>query len=500
MEDIARRFTRSAGYAEQFWIAFNNIKAHKHLLINTTFNKPLPKELIITATRNILLKHSYLALRIVKDKDFDKRTKLEYILTPCSKIRISDVLNFEYDANYKTEIDEQYLLKLDRNYDFFQLYKKNKPFWKIEVLNDIHVSFICDHMLDGMSAVRFQIDLVNEVNKIKDTYTIGDLLENNSLFDFQKDYSLLAAIPKPIDEILDVIPSKSFREKFLINKLKPLKKYDSVDDKEGKINCFNFNKIFNTTDYPTVFKIIKFNHQENLKILSLCKTHNVKMNSFIHAAFISAISNYALDINEAPSTGEFAFPINLRAFMDEYKTDNDILYGCFVSLGFYGIERQVLYNNMNPFSWNLVKVINKKRSENIKNYMESVYEGMGMRKYLDSETDALERAINSRLGQLKTDSLRISNLGFNVVNNKNFGENNYKITNMLLSQNMGTLSTSLVLNIVSTENGMNILLGTIGGLFDKNVSKNQVKLDQVYERFRYILLNGTDLSNKNTGF
>ncbi|ODV60566.1 uncharacterized protein ASCRUDRAFT_155159 [Ascoidea rubescens DSM 1968] len=473
-------FTRHPGVCEQFFIARKKANLYTNFFISAKLNQDLNISILFHSLRKVLLNNSFLVLYY---------SSLDNQLKPCNKVYFNDVVSFQIynqpQSSYpiSSSIDENLLSSLD-NYKF-QLDNSSKPLWKIIILNNNEIVILCEHLIDGFSCVLFHNLLINEFNNYNYNETNTSEINNNTndllLFDSFNDLKSLKPLPPTIDGFLNLDPISlpNAQNNFLSSPLPLFSKSNQI-----------YSSYFCHHNYNSIFKIVKFKKSETEKLLKLKKhfssnkNTNLRLISIIQIFFLKSLpTNYIKSVY--PKQIEFLIAVDLRRFVDNETMENQNLIGSFPSVHKFIIQTDQFLNSTHEF---LILKINQEINSILtrplllfsnyqKNYINSNGNIQIYKNLLLSQINLKKREVN-----------RLSNLGYNTQSH----EGNWKIIEFMFNQNISDIGSSMVLNQISTENGMNFVLGFVKGIFveyDKNTTQNEDDIiNTIASKFKKSLL------------
>lgn len=466
---------------EQFFIARKQANLYTNFLITGKLNHKLDKVFLFHCLRNVILSNSYLSLYYSSD---DRKLK------PCSKICFHTVVSFlnhtiDNNDNTGSNVDEEMLEKLD-SYKF-QLNDPLIPLWKIMILNQNEIIILFEHLIDGTSSLIFLNLLVSEFNKLNSSVAnnFNNFNNNNlnTLFDFDSDYKMLAQLPPTIDQYMDITPFPTLTNGSVLSRSTIVTDNNEINNKHYSSYICNYN-------YKSSFKILKFNKEETLKVLKLKEKFSKSTNknpsylvSIIQIYFSKALPIDYIKTNY-PTQVEFLIAIDLRRFIDKNDNNSKII-GSFPSVYKFVIPTNEF---LNLTHYQLVELIDNEINSviNKPNVLFANYKN----NYLKSKGDLYnyQSLLINLIGNKKRELDRLSNLG---VNRRNNGK--WEIEDLLFNQNISDVGSSIVLNQISTENGMNIVFGHVKGIFVEydhlSIIENEEEIfNSICENFKNSLL------------
>lgn len=311
------------------------------------------------------------------------------------------------------------------------------PLFKLVMFDSYTLSVVFDHTLyDGLVGNYFHEELVEFLAQNQN----GDVLA--PLFNYANDICLLkSSLPPPID---DFLPSWDIdyadNDPNFYDKLTP----PELSKFPGRFR--------NAQGLSKAFKLIKIPPSQLKVVLAACKAHGVTLTSYLAIVFVHS---FVLVFPDTFTLNRIA--MNLRRFMTKenapahythfFYTPNYKIMGNLPHLG--------LANNLPPlleFSWdhvtefntNLVKSTANKHVLNL------------LKPFRDSYVPGNNSAFfDSKLGQAKPETTKISNLGFI----KTPEINGWTISDMIFSQDMSAITSDFMVNVVSTaRGGLNVVV------------------------------------------
>lgn len=483
-------YSRKSGFIEDVFAHRTNNNYYTNFNITIELSSPLKFLSLAKGLRELILQYPTLALSLHGPP---------FTLKPASKIVFGDVVQV---TDIDSTINEELLLRFNKVAPQLNI---DLPLWRLKVFNFKDTQFLtifCEHSLfDGNSGVFFLKDLVNLVKEVGETETdlsvdgekevdsgfnaktITDSIYNQTdsiadssstsvdefvLFDLSQDGHIFDEnSPLASTEIIDLynVPILKILKYFWVEKLCPkwlLRYWRSYFDFslpnliKNPIFTFKLTEKFFKCDY----KIIHFNKIETETLLKNIKKQAVSFTPVISALscqvfqeIISPAVNSRIDFS---STVDVL--INGRRFYPGLL--EKLKYSFCVSavqiiLGPMKSERE-LSKSIQYVNNQVLKQIESKES----------FKKVGMVKYIDPE-----QLVHSRVGTHSRATVEISNLG-----NHNFDG----LENIWFSQDLGS-GCQIGYSIISSKNGMNIVLGVVPEIFELRNDKGE-QLIELYAK------------------
>ncbi|OWB62222.1 hypothetical protein B5S31_g366 [[Candida] boidinii] len=368
--------SRQLSYLENYYFLRNTKKFYANFLIHSKFSEEIPLNILYQALKKITKDYPQFNLQVFETKN---ETSFRYL----TDYKLKDVIEYADDI-YKSS---KYTPNLEDIFDDIHLIKfpyslKNKPLWRLRIINKNEMIFYCDHIMwDGTSGMSFfQIlrDNINEIinNKNKTGNNLSTKLSedeekkllNSYLFNYNDQSIRLKEIhPKPTS-IINYNPDLYFFLKtavdfamyeyfpvflkYIINKIRnsfvlnlqtynPNSLTSSHNDSNDDFNFQNYNllgdkyqvdHLINRAGYGrSLIKTINIPSDKVSKLIKSCRENRVKLTSLL-----TAIGQYAMVPCLKEKEAFNIVPVNLRKYMDAEKIksqypDFDITFGLYMS-------------------------------------------------------------------------------------------------------------------------------------------------------------------------
>ncbi|OWB67090.1 hypothetical protein B5S33_g3694 [[Candida] boidinii] len=368
--------SRQLSYLEYYYFLRNKKKFYSNFLIHSKFSKEIPLDILYQALKKITKEYPQFNLQVFETKN---ETSFRYL----TDYKLKDVVEYVEDI-YESS---KYIPHLEDIFDDIHLIRftyslKNKPLWRLRIINKNEIIFYCDHIMwDGTSGMSFFQILRNNINEIiNDKNKNGEnmltklskdeeeKLLNSYLFNYNGQAIRLKEIhPKPTS-IINYNPNLYFFLKtavdfamyeyfpvflkYIINKIRnsfvsnlqnynpnslTLSHTDSNDDSNFQNysllgDKYQVDHLINRAGYArSLIKTINIPSDKVSKLIKSCRENGVKLTSLL-----TAIGQYAMVPCLKEKEAFNIVPVNLRKYMDVEKIKNqypdfDITFGLYMS-------------------------------------------------------------------------------------------------------------------------------------------------------------------------
>ncbi|GMF99184.1 hypothetical protein B5S33_g3697 [[Candida] boidinii] len=486
---------RSLSRLEEYYKFRNTYRVYTGFYLFGQFSEPWTTHIMYDVLKNIIDRHPELYNQVFDREIVDKKGKKKVTseIAPVDSFKLSDVLeivndkkleSLEETINYCNEI------MFDKGFDFNL---KNKPLWKIFLINSKNVLFYTEHMLfDGTSGANFFRELKYEFNKLTSSSNCESSSDDDAEYLNKLVYSTGAdsRVPVVSTDLYTCKPSTAYMLYILYKELAPVfvtkyakRIYSGISYYLGfksgefqEIDGYSVGSVFtfdNHIDEPVInrknTKILSLSKEDVGKLLGKCREHGVKMTSVL-----ATIGNIGICGSANGYDIGTGIPFNVRPFVDEEKLRDAgetikafELFGLFmsqVSVEFpstylkenfpdpEGIKSGVCAEKEQIAFWNVAKYF----QHHLSTRMEESLALAGTLDYVDPED-----FVKSSLSKKKSKSYEISNVG--VL--KNGETEKQKLVNLVFNQPNGTITGYFGCNVAGTDiGGTNFALTCAYGL------------------------------------
>lgn len=459
--------TRPLSMSENFFRSRTATGFYKNFQVTATYSHDLTADipLFYKALRKTILDYHILICNVFKNESISN-----CVYTPITHAKLKNLLNFK-DSTYLDDkvINERFMKEV--NDIVFKLHE-NSPLFKLILVGKYDLSVVLEHTIaDGVVGNYFHeiflrnlayVDDPSNARDYEENYGIletsdGAIDENSLIFNYVNDKDLLKNnLPPPIDEFLaDTNLDYSDNDPVYFDKVIP-KKFSNKWP----------GRFLTIRDFSLSFKLINFSSSETGNILAACKKEQVTLTSYIEV--IEALTLQPIFGDDHYTTHRVA--LALRRHYDpeiakkEYKPIlSDKSYKILGTLAHTGVAENL--PPVHEFSWDLTRKVNAnllKTTQNTK-LLNFLMPFKQMACGIENNIQFFE----SQLGKQKSDSIKISNLGFiDIPVCEISGKLPWTIKNMIFSQSLSPPASEFMLNVISTpEGGLNFVLSYVDDSF-----------------------------------
>ncbi|OWB76261.1 hypothetical protein B5S32_g411 [[Candida] boidinii] len=486
---------RSLSRLEEYYKFRNTYRVYTGFYLYGQFSEPWTAHIMFDVLKNIIHRHPELYNQIFDKETVDKKgnKKVTFEIAPVESFKLSDVLEIVQDdklENLEDAINFCNEIMFDKGFDFNL---KNKPLWKIFLVNSKNVLFYTEHMVsDGTSGGNVFRELKSEYNNLTSStdYDIPSSGDAEYLDKIIYSTGADSRVPVVSTDLYPCKPSTAYMISLLYKELAPVfvktyakKIYSGISYYLGfksgefqEIDSRLAGSVFTFDDFMdgpginrTNTKILSLSKEDVKKLLGKCREHGVKLTSVL--ATVGNIGIYRSANGYDIGTG---IPFNVRPFVDEEKLKDagetisaSELFGLFmsqVSVEFpstylkenfpdmEGIKSGVCGEKEQLAFWNVAKYFQHQLSTR----MDESLALAGSLDYVDPED-----FVKSSLSKKKNKSYEISNVG--VL--KNDETEKQKLVNLVFNQPNGTNTGYYGCNVAGTDiGGTNLALTCVNGL------------------------------------
>ena len=404
---------REISYAEQYFFWRTQLKYYSNYRILVEYNEELTTEKVYHALTRMIYKYSALTMDLMPSS----ASKLGHRFVVVDEVKLEDVVEFIQDdrlVSVETILEKYHTEGLS--------YGKNKPLWRLKVINGKYALFFCDHALyDGTSGKNFHIELSKEIAKgipkiISGSFTgLDSIVFEKSMVEFDS-YQLP---PSPVDIIEYNRPYSSFLYVILIGLL-PTELSNLIKRWFGG-NPYSSIMTFDQVHYKSYRsdpnkasspRVINLDSYQLNSLIKTARLHNVKLTSLITVLAHISMGKF---ISSSGKDTVTSIPVNIRKSLNMEKANKlcrnfSPLFGLYVGVLFIGLPS---INKLCPdgeINWSLVSFVNKYIQENIP----TAQLFLGALKFVD-----VKRLVIEDHKAEKKNTFELSNLGSIGAENKN---------------------------------------------------------------------------------
>lgn len=359
---------RDMSYVELFFFWRTQLDHYSNYRILVEYNEELTTEKVYHALTRMMYKYSALTMDLMPSST----SKFGHQFVVVDEVRLSDVV--EFIQNDKLANVEEILEKYHKE---SLRYGKNKPLWRLKVINGKYALFFCNHILyDGTSGKNFHIELSKEIANgipkiISGSFTgLDSIVFEKSMVEFDQ-YQLP---PSPVD-IIDYNKPYSGLLYIVLAALLPTK-LSNLIKRWFSGNPYTSILAFDEVEYksfrsdPKNTSSSRVINLDSFQLNSLIKTarlHNVKLTSLITVLAHISMGKFIASSGKDTVT---SIPINIRGSIKMEKA-NKLCNNFSPLFGLYmGAIRLQLpsINKLCPdgqINWSLATFVNKYIHENI---------------------------------------------------------------------------------------------------------------------------------------
>lgn len=432
---------------EQYFYYRNKLNLYSCIYLAVTLNKiPTRSELFVAVKETInTYPQAYCTVTLGNDG-----TPIQVVDLNQKPIYFNDVIKYtQWD-----KFEENEIASIFKTYTF--PIEDDKILWKILVNEKTNqIFFVLSHVLfDGMSSTIFATTFMNNLQNVKENVT-----HENEQIVYQSDQS--AKLNKhPYDNwptplawkfkrqvvklLMNVAPSTivNVNKRFL-----QFKNYNLPDD---------FLLETNNSDYEfsvkndNIQKLLRINPNKSKKILEMCRTENVSMNSFLISLFFLALKDVSSDVLRNGKIINVSIPINTRNVCKNILDldDSELQLGDLIIGAEYAKDIDAFSKNQ---FWDLARDINKYVKEVIE---DKVTDNVNVIKLLDvvNVEEFIRKKVRGTYGVGPGAAFEVSNLGLTKFGDNTNDTNKYYITDALFNQPQG-FSNIFTCSVISTPLG-----------------------------------------------
>ncbi|EGW31630.1 uncharacterized protein SPAPADRAFT_56442 [Spathaspora passalidarum NRRL Y-27907] len=452
--------TRPLSFSENFFRSRTASGLYRNFQLTATYNQNLRSDLrlLFAAIRKTVIDYHLLITNV-------QYRSVEYVYEPLKRLTLGNILSFT-DSKYLQNgvINEQFMKEI--NEIRFKLYCQD-PLFKLILVGDFDLCAVFEHTIaDGLvgnyihEILLENLAYCQEAGEQYDSLygsVPADVTFDTVLFEYKNDLKYLNhSLPPPVDIFLeDIDLDYSYGDPNFHDKVTPpgLKKW------KGRSNA--------SVDYTLAFKLINFTPTETKHILARCKQEGVSITSYIQV--IEALTLQPIYGDTEYTTHKVAMTLrrHYRDLGEATAPYNKILAD--KNYKILGTPAHMGFSNNHPpiteFSWDLARSINANIISGTKN-TRALNQMKPFKDIADLKSDNIE-FFTSQLNKPKADAIKISNLGFINLPVYPTKTTEWKITNMIFSQDLAPFAAEFMLSVVSTPiGGMNFVLSYCDNSFD----------------------------------
>ncbi|ODQ64016.1 hypothetical protein NADFUDRAFT_53001 [Nadsonia fulvescens var. elongata DSM 6958] len=444
---------------------YSQVRNHHDLyttvLVTATFSKPLNKEGLYAALGQVVAKEPFLRVDIDYDSD-----EIPYF-RPLAKIDLDQTVAFVDDSMSRNLLTSFHSEKF--------VYANETPLWKIVVMGQKELAFIFDHScFDGSSGAFILQKLTTALNQNSPALNCNVL--TLPVFEVSIE-GMKSIIPPPLEELAPTIPSVwralgivsgeifNFIKKELLSFSGYGRDYVFTGAPVPGAVHTNDDSVPVTCKWVGSYDYLDLNEEVSNKMVTLAKTRGVSVTSLLYVILLSALDNEIrkhcpeITLNQEGSKKAKIIgqcPINARRYFKTETINTNEIIGNYVGnatstmmVDLSGVEAgsEAFWVHALDFQSQLRSQLTIPLNSNTKPSPPSALESIGMLSLIPSVTSY----VLSRLGQVRGDSLEISNLG--VISKPETNGSEYSVSRLRISQSTGAIGAPYKLTSVTNGKG-----------------------------------------------
>lgn len=433
MSDIYRELSA----AERYNVSRNDTGIYSNFAVTAKYTQPVDKVVLSHSLRKLVQAYSVFQLEIVRGEGDSKEDDIKadyknYRAGPSKSIKFEDVVEVSempFDEKAMAYVNDQYIE-----------FGPGSVSWRVVLFPNNYVTFYNGHaFFDGESGKHFHYELCKYLDSCS-----TETLVVQELYNYEKDgYKLHPSIFDLVDiyKVSTWETIKGFTLFLLPKQITRLVNYYTTSNYPdyGKSPFFE-QKMVRTT--KTNYKWIKISAETQTNLLTVLRKNQITITSFLDVLFRYSFQQVMLNKVKPPPSLTLDIVLSGRRFYPELAEQLKFQYlvtAFNVSLG-----------PVESFEFNSVveklKIVKQKIAEAIDDKL--VFNIVGLLGKIP-----LYGLVSKMGSDPRQKYLEISNLGFNKISAGKWG-----VEDLIFHQCLGA-STVFGTGVVSTPNGLNIVLG-----------------------------------------